>query len=214
MDIASKGVSWKRSTSTKFINLFSALFELEKVSKELYHEVKGVVEGTEVLSKVVLKNKLGRFFKNYEDFLRELRSVQAALAIYDNSLLIELEGLRERKHFNTVLLDLMLEVSPRSATEDGRATTSIIYPTKLPSVNLVLSRSFPNADQDELEQEVKKIKIQIMKKLEFKTVDLSAPKESQFLLENTDKDIKQIEKFRLELSSFIKSNFPLDEILK
>jgi len=214
IDIASKDISWKRSTSTKFIDLFSSLLELEKSSKEIVYEVKGIIEGTEVLSKVVFRKKLERFFKNYESFIRELRRTQSILSIYDNDLLIKLEGLRERKHFNTKLLDLMLEISPRPVTEDDHATTLIIYPTKLPPKNLVPNKNFPRATQDDLEQEVKKIKRQIVDKLEFKTIDIAVAKEGRLLLENIDKDIHQIEKLRIELSDFIKKNFPLDEILK
>ena len=214
VDIVSKDVSWKRSTSTKCIDLFSSLLALEQHSKEIHREVKGIIEGTEVLSKVVLRKKFERFFKSYESFIRELRTVQSILSIYDDDLLVRLEGLRKNKQFNTQILDLMLEVSPRSTTEDGCATTIIMYPTRPLPTTLDTPRIFPQATQSDLEQEAQKIKKQIMKKLAFKSADIAVPQEGHIVLENTDKDIQQIENLRVELSDFIKKNFPLDEILK
>ncbi|MGD2180276.1 hypothetical protein [Lusitaniella coriacea] len=214
VEIVSKDISLKRSASSKFIDLFSSLFELEKTSKEIYHYLKESIEGGQVLTKVVIRKKLERFFSAYKKFIREIRSVQSTLLIYDNELLVNLEGVRERKKTNIEILDLMLEVSPYPAIENNCATTRIIYPTRLPSSHLVDKTHFPNLDKQDLAKEAQKIKRRIIKRMKFKTIDMTVPKESKFLLANLGRDVQQIEHLRKELSNFIKTNFPLDEILE
>jgi hypothetical protein len=214
VDAVVKELSWKRSAAVALIELYDSLFKLELASKSAYEKFVGYMNGTRVPLKTTIRDELKLLLTNFEVFIRNLRSVESKLLIYNHELHLALIDTSWAKTRTLATIDLITEVVP-VAEEDtkGKLTYLVTYPTALPAPNFFGTQKAPKLGH-ELEDEIKRLRSNLLSKFKKKTVDMSIPAERDIAIKLAEENIRQMERARQNLAEFIQRNFPLKDLLR
>ena len=217
LSVLEKGNSWKRTAIGKFMALYESLFVLEKASLALYREFSALSAADGVLAKVVFKRHIKRLALGFEQFLKCQREVDSLLSIYDDPLRIGVTGVQRGKGAAWRSLELWVDALPTNDDLNGKATSVITYrkyiPTKNIAKRLASNLDFPTHGENELEKDVKRIKEEILSKIDLVQIDLLDKEQVREQLEILRGTLEAVSTVRKELAEFIRLSFPLEKIM-
>ncbi len=217
LSVREKNNSWKRTAIGKFMALHESLFELEKVSLALYRDFSDLSAEKGVLAKVVIKRHIKQLAESFRQFVKCQREVDSLLSIYDDPLWIGIPGVREIKGAAWRTFELWVDALPTNDDLNGNATSVITYrqyiPTKDVAKRLAKSLNFPTHDRDELEKDVKRIKKEILSKIDVVSIDMLDKEQVRGQLEILRTTFEALSTVRKDLAEFIRVSFPLEKIM-
>ena len=210
--------SWKRSAVGKFMSLYDAIVDLEKISISIYNEFSDIFYNNSAVTRTIIKDRLEKLSTASKHFVQSARAVNNILSIYNDDLSIMILGTADLKSQAWHVFDLLLDSLPKNVGEHGRLSSVIKFSNIIPTKDYVLSLgvnlNFPTHRQDELIQDANVVKKLILKELEFVHLNLSNKPELSDQLLSLSNTVNAISTMKKALAEFIKVSFPIDKILE
>jgi hypothetical protein len=217
MDIHKQKSHWKRGAIGKFMSLYNSLAELETSSISIYDELVDIALHDGAVARNVIRDRLESLSKKSKAFIDSTRSVNNLLSIYGDDLAIKIIGIHRGKSSVWHDLELWLDAFPSNEDGNGRLAPIISYPKSIPTRQSVLSLGllldFPSHSEDQLVKDAERIKKNVLQKLERGQIDLTDKTGVAKHLNNLNVAIEDMRTARSSLAKFIRTHFPLGEIL-
>ena len=210
--LATRELKAKRSVLVTLLQLFDAFLELETAAKKSLSTFEAYVEGEKVLLNIGIRDRLEEVFKALQSFSAHIHGVESKLAIYEPTLLFELQRSGWEKTSIVSTIDLLREMAPSQVKVNGKLTPLISYPVAIPELSRLRGRDYP-LQAEELNRSLEVLRNKILEKFDKNVVDLRIPEDARAALQLARDNIRSMEGARAHLAAFIRENLPLASLL-